>query len=196
MVEIVIADLTDPRVLALLGEHLAEMRASSPPEAVFALDLDGLRRPELRLWTAWEGEQVVACGALREIGPQTGEIKSMRTARAHQGRGLGKAMLAHLLTEARRRGYDKVLLETGSGPVFAAALGLYTSAGFVSCGPFPPYAPSSFNRFFSLTLRPAYPAPGQGYDGGDARPPAQPPLHRRLRRSRGLPPARGRGALR
>ena len=78
MVEIVVADLTDPRVLALLGEHLAEMRANSPPEAVFALDLDGLRRPELRLWTAWEGEQVVACGAQRELGPQAGEIKSMR----------------------------------------------------------------------------------------------------------------------
>lgn len=152
MVEIKLADLGDPRVLELLSEHLAGMRASSPPEAVFALDLEGLRRPELRLWTAWEGDTVVACGALRALADDAGEIKSMRTAAAHLGRGFGRAMLQHLLGEARRRGYRAVFLETGSGPAFAAAQGLYASAGFEACGPFPPYAASAFNRFFRLTL--------------------------------------------
>jgi putative acetyltransferase len=159
MVRMIPADLTDPRVLDLLSEHLADMRASSPPEAVFALDLAGLRRPEITLWTAWEGDRVVACGALREMAPQAGEIKSMRTARAHQRRGFGRSMLTYLLDQARRRGYRRVFLETGSGPAFAAALGLYAAAGFEACAPFPPYGPSEFNRFFCLTLG----------DGDDAR---------------------------
>jgi putative acetyltransferase len=86
-VRIVVDDLAGPEVMALLDEHLAEMRAVSPPESTHALDLDGLRRPEVTSWTVWDGPDLLGCGALLELDPSHGEIKSMRTASAHQGRG-------------------------------------------------------------------------------------------------------------
>lgn len=115
------------------------MRAISPPESVHALDLDGLRRPEITFWTAWSGAALLGCGALKELSPDHGEVKSMRTARAHRRGGVARAMLAHIVAEARRRGYERLSLETGSMAEFAPARALYERFGFGYCGPFAGY---------------------------------------------------------
>lgn len=132
-------DLAGPEIRALLEEHLADMRAISPPESVHALDLDGLRRPEITFWTAWSGNALLGCGALKELSPDHGEVKSMRTARAHRRSGVARAMLAHIVAEARRRGYERLSLETGSMAEFAPARALYERFGFGYCGPFAGY---------------------------------------------------------
>ena len=115
------------------------MRAISPPESVRALDLDGLRRPEITFWTAWSGNALLGCGALKELSPDHGEVKSMRTARAHRRGGVARAMLAHIVAEARRRGYERLSLETGSMAEFAPARSLYERFGFRYCEPFAGY---------------------------------------------------------
>ena len=132
-------DLAGAEIRALLEEHLADMRAISPPERVDALDLDGLRRPEITFWTVWSGAALLGCGALKEVAPDHGEVKSMRTARAHRRSGVARAMLAHIVAEARRRGYERLSLETGSMAEFAPARALYESFGFGYCGPFAGY---------------------------------------------------------
>lgn len=132
-------DLAGPEIRALLEEHLADMRAISPPESVHALDLDGLRRPEITFWTAWSGAALLGCGALKELSPDHGEVKSMRTARAHRRSGVARAMLAHIVAAARRRGYQRLSLETGSMAEFAPARALYERFGFGYCGPFAGY---------------------------------------------------------
>ena len=145
-------DLTDPRVLALLAEHLANMNEITPVEHVHALDVSGLKAPEITFWTAWNGDTLLGCGALRELSPTHGEIKSMRTPSALRRQGAGRALLSHILAEARRRGYARVSLETGSHPAFGPAQALYRSAGFVSCGPFGDYRESPDNLFMTLEL--------------------------------------------
>jgi putative acetyltransferase len=160
--------LTHPQVIALLEEHLAGMRAASPPECVFALDLNGLRRPEITFLTAWrlpadalpgaqpedEGE-LVAMGALKELAPTTategghGELKSMRTSARHLRQGAAQAILTELLNLARERGYARVSLETGSTPPFDAAIAMYRRFGFVECGPFADYREDPFSRFMT-----------------------------------------------
>jgi len=115
------------------------MRAASPPESTHALDLDGLRRPDITFWTAWDGNVLVGCGALKELDPAHGEIKSMRTAATHRGRGVASAMLTRILEEAAGRGYRRLSLETGSGEFFAPARTLYAKFGFVPCPPFADY---------------------------------------------------------
>lgn len=132
-------DLAGPEIRALLEEHLADMHAISPPESAHALDLDGLRRPEITFWTAWSGNALLGCGALKELSPDHGEVKSMRTARAHRRSGVARAMLAHIVAEARRRGYERLSLETGSMAEFAPARALYERFGFGYCGPFAGY---------------------------------------------------------
>ncbi len=132
-------DLAGPEIRALLEEHLADMRAISPPESVHALDLDGLRRPEITFWTAWSGNALLGCGALKELSPDHGEVKSMRTARAHRRSGVARAMLAHIVAAARRRGYQRLSLETGSMAEFAPARSLYERFGFRYCEPFAGY---------------------------------------------------------
>lgn len=124
--------LDDPRVQALLRVHLAGMHASSPPGTVFALDLAGLKAPDITFYTAWEGDELLGMGALREIEPGWGEIKSMRTAEAHLRKGVGAALLDHILAAAQKRGYRRMSLETGSGEAFEAALALYKRNGFIS----------------------------------------------------------------
>jgi putative acetyltransferase len=145
-------DLTHPAVHALLEEHMANMRAESPPECVFALDLDKLRAPGISFWTAWEGPDLVGCGAVRELDPAHGEIKSMRTPTARRRRGAGRAILQHIIATARQRGYRRLSLETGSTAGFAAAHALYRDAGFVETGPFGDYRPDPFSRFLTLEL--------------------------------------------
>ncbi len=145
-------DLTHPALHALLAEHLADMHAHSPPESVHALDLERLRAPGITFWSAWDGDTLLGCAALRELDPGHGEIKSMRTPRALRGRGAGRALLMHLLAEARARGYARLSLETGTAAVFEPAHRLYASAGFADCGPFGDYGPDPFSRFMTLGL--------------------------------------------
>lgn len=146
-------DLTHPAIHALLEEHMAGMRALSPPECVFALDLDKLRDPAISFWSAWDGATLLGCGALREIDARHGEIKSMRTPDALRRRGAGKAILQHIVAVARARGYQRLSLETGATPGFEAAHALYLGAGFVETGPFGSYQADPFSRFYTLALR-------------------------------------------
>lgn len=145
-------DLTHPAVHALLEEHLADMHAWSPPGSVHALDLQGLRRPEVSFWAVWEGAELLGCGALKQLSPTHAEIKSMRTALAHRGQGVARAMLLHLLDEARRRGYTRLSLETGSQPGFEPARRLYAGHDFVVCGPFEGYTLDPNSTFMTLAL--------------------------------------------
>jgi putative acetyltransferase len=145
-------DFDDDRVKALLARHLEGMHASSPPGHVFALDWSGLQKPEISFYTLWEGEELLGFGALKELGPRAGEIKSMRTADAHLRKGVAAAILNHQIAEARRRGYTRVSLETGSGAAFEPALSLYRSHGFTQGDAFADYEKSPFNQFLHLEL--------------------------------------------
>jgi putative acetyltransferase len=146
-----IDDLTRPAVHALLEEHLADMYAWSPPESVHALDLEGLRRPEVTFWSAWsERGELLGCGALKEIDPRHAEIKSMRTANAHRGKGVGRQLLRHLLAVARERGYRRLSLETGAQPGFEPARRLYEAFGFRYTAPFEGYVEDPNSVFMTL----------------------------------------------
>ena len=144
--------LDTPQVVALLREHLAGMAALSPPESIHALDLDGLRRPDITFWSAWRDGDLLGCGALKALDAAHGEIKSMRTVTARRRSGIGTAMLAHIVDEARRRGYRRVSLETGSMAGFAPARRLYARAGFLDCAPFGDYADDPNSVFMTLAL--------------------------------------------
>ena len=146
------ADFDDARVKALLARHLEGMHANSPPEHVFALDWSGLQTPEVTLYTLWEGEELLGCGALKALGARSGEIKSMRTADAHLRQGVAAAILEHIIAEARRRGYTRLSLETGSGAAFEPALALYRNRGFTNGGAFATYVKSDFNQFLHMEL--------------------------------------------
>lgn len=151
-VRIVEDDLSSAEVAALLGEHLKGMVRHSPPESIHALDLPALCGPAITFWTAWDDSELLGCGALKELNPRHGEIKSMRTANAHLGRGVATAILSHLLKEARRRSYSRLSLETGSGRAFLPAHSLYEKFGFNDCGPFGQYREDPFSRFMTLEL--------------------------------------------
>ncbi|WP_211187196.1 GNAT family N-acetyltransferase [Neoroseomonas marina] len=144
--------LDDPRVQALLGIHLAKARAATAEGFAFALDLSGLRVPGIRFFTAWDGDEVLATGALKRMAPDHGEVKSMHTAEAARRRGVGRAMLRHLVEEARRAGMTRVSLETGTSAYFQPAVAMYLAEGFTPCGPFGDYAASAENRFLTLAL--------------------------------------------
>lgn len=145
-------DLTRPQVHALLQEHLDNMFELSPPESVHALDLSKLRRPGITFWTAWDGEVLLGCGALKAMEGAEGEVKSMRTPKALRRRGAGRALLDHILAEARARGYRKLWLETGAHPDFTPALELYRRAGFRECGPFADYRHDPHSIFMTKDL--------------------------------------------
>ena len=145
-------DLTSPQVLALLEEHLANMNELSPPESMHALDVSKLRAPGITFWAVWEGDELLGCGALKELEPGHGEVKSMRTPRALRRRGAGRAMLAHILQVARERKYERLSLETGSMDAFVPAQRLYQSVGFERCGPFGDYQEDPNSVFMTLKL--------------------------------------------
>jgi putative acetyltransferase len=144
--------LGEPDVVALLGEHLQGMADHSPPESVHALDVEGLKAPDITFWTMRDGKELLGCIALKQLEETHGEIKSMRTASAHLRRGVAAALLEHLVAEARRRSYERLSLETGSGPGFEAAHTLYRKFGFEYCGPFASYRDDPFSRFMTLRL--------------------------------------------
>lgn len=146
-------DEDDPRkadVRSLLERHLEFARGQTPPEHSFALDPDGLLDPAITFFSYRVGGSVLGIGAIKRLGPDHAEIKSMHTAEAARGRGIGRAMLTHLLDVARARGFRQVSLETGTPAAFAPARMLYQSAGFVRCGPFADYRPSDDNLFMTL----------------------------------------------
>jgi putative acetyltransferase len=144
--------LSDPDVIALLGEHLQGMWDHSPPESIHALDVEGLKAPDITFWTMRDGNEVLGCIALKQLDARHGEIKSMRTASAHLRKGVAAALLEHLIAEARRRSYERLSLETGSGPAFEAAHTLYRKYGFIECGPFADYREDPFSRFMTAVL--------------------------------------------
>jgi len=137
--KIKIDDLSGPEVIELIREHLEGMALHSPPESRHALNLDGLKKPEITFWSAWEQEELAGCGALKELDNLHGEIKSMRTATSHLRKGVARRMLAYIIEEAKRRGYQRLSLETGSMDAFEPARRLYESFGFQYCGPFSDY---------------------------------------------------------
>jgi len=145
-------DLTRPQVQELLRDHLRDMEQHSPPESVHSLDLEGLRRPEITLWTAWEGDELLGCCALKELDPQHGEIKSMRTAPAHLRKGVARAILLRIINEAGRRGYRRLSLEAGSSASFFPAHRLYEACGFTYCGPFDGYVEDPFSVFMTREI--------------------------------------------
>lgn len=146
------ADFADPAVLGLIQLHVQGMRAGSPPGHSFALDSSGLNRPEVALFVARVHHRVAGMGALKALTDRTGEIKSMRTHPEFLRRGIGAAILEHLIAEATRRGYQRVSLETGTGPTFDAALALYRARGFTNGPAFGDYEASAFNQFLHLDL--------------------------------------------
>ena len=149
---IVVDDLHGTEVAALLAYHLADMQRHSPPESVHALDLDALRVPDVTVWTAWDGDTLAGCAALREFAPGVGEVKSMRTAPTHVRRGVATALLNVIIAAARERGFARLHLETGTGPAFAAPLALYRRAGFVDGPRFSDYVDDGFLHFMQLDL--------------------------------------------
>ncbi len=138
-VQFKIDDLTDSKVIKLVTEHFNSMAEQSPPESMHALNLEALRKPEITFWSAWEGEECIGCGAIKELDPQHGEIKSMRTSSAHLRKGVAKGLLQHIIEEAKRRGYLRISLETGPTDSFEPARRLYASFGFQYCQPFSNY---------------------------------------------------------
>ena len=145
-------DLSGAAIQDLLREHLRCMAQHSPPESVHALDLDALRRPGITFWTAWDGDDLLGCGALKELDPRPAEIKSMRTSTAHLRKGVARRMLTHIIDEARRRSYRRLSLETGSHAPFEPARALYASFGFASCEPFADYVEDPYSVFMTTTL--------------------------------------------
>ena len=160
MIDIAFDDPARADVRLLLDEHLADMYATSPAESVHALDHSALSRSEITFWTAREADQLLACGALKDLpaaadGATEGELKSMRTTAAARGRGVAGLLLAAIVDEARRRGLSRLCLETGTEDYFAAARRLYLRHGFTECAPFADYVPDPNSVFMGLELAPA-----------------------------------------
>ena len=145
-------DFSGEPTRALIARHLAGMRVNTPPESVHALEIDGLRAPEVTFWSAWVADEIAGCGALKRLDADRGELKSMRVADEFLGRGVGRALLNHLIGEARAKGMTSLWLETGSSEAFIPALRLYESAGFVRCGPFEGYRDDPFSVFMTRSL--------------------------------------------
>ena len=145
-------DLSGAAIIALLELHLAEMHQWSPACSVHAMPVERLRAEDVTFFSAWHGDELAGCGAIKHLDDGHGELKSMRAAPAYRGKGVGKAVLRHLLAVARARGYARVSLETGSTAPFQPARGLYAAQGFAACGPFGEYAADPFSLFMTRVL--------------------------------------------
>jgi putative acetyltransferase len=151
-VEIKLDDLSGPEIRSLIAYHLVQARANSPPGLSFALDLSGLQVPEISFWSVWDGKALMGCGALKDLGDGTGEIKSMRTAPEHLRKGVAEALVTHIIATAKARGYSRLSLETGSEEAYGPALALYRKLGFTLGEPFADYKASAFNQCMHLAL--------------------------------------------
>lgn len=150
--KIIIDSVTSKEVISLLEDHLHSMTLHSPPESIHALDVAGLRKPEVTFWSAWEDGELAGCGALKELDNKHGEVKSMKTSPDHLRKGVARKLLIHIISEAKNRGYNRLSLETGSMDAFLPAKKLYESLGFEYCGPFSDYAEDPNSVFMSLNL--------------------------------------------
>jgi putative acetyltransferase len=150
--EIKIDDLSGSEIAEFLEEHIKEMKSVSPPESKHALDLEGLKKPEIIFWTVWDDSCLIGCGAMKELNANHAEIKSMRTTASHRGKGIASMLLQHVLNEARLQGYRRVSLETGSMPFFEPARNLYAKYGFEKCAPFSTYREDPNSVFMTLKL--------------------------------------------
>ena len=155
-VRIAEGELDRDDVAALLASHLEHMHSHSPPCKAHALPAEALAAPGITFYTVRDPAtgDLMGCGALKELSPTTGEVKSMRTADTHLGRGVGRAMLEHIVATAVARGYRRISLETGSTPGFDPARRLYEDFGFEPAEPFAEHEANGFNRFYTLTLSP------------------------------------------
>jgi putative acetyltransferase len=149
---IVIDDLTHPKVVALLQQHLDDMYATSPAESVHALDLETLRKTDISFWTVWQQHNLLGCGALKTLSAHHGEIKSMRTARQHLRKGVAAHLLEHIIRQAKARDLEHLSLETGSQIFFQPAIALYKTYGFEFCRPFAHYKDDHNSKFMTLAL--------------------------------------------
>lgn len=145
-------ELKSTDVIQLLQDHLDEMALHSPAESMHALDIEGLKKPGVSFWSIRDEDELLGCGALSQISKDHAEIKSMRTAYAHRGKGVGKAMLLFILEHARRQGIKRLSLETGSMEGFIPARQLYEAYGFEYCEPFEGYAEDPHSVFMTLEL--------------------------------------------
>ncbi|GAF63345.1 putative acetyltransferase [Bacillus sp. TS-2] len=145
-------DLSSDEVAELIFDHIKSMRKHSPPESKHALDLEALKKPEITFWSAWEDQVIVGCGALQEIEPAHGEVKSMKTAPNHLRKGVAREMLQHIVDEATKRGYQRLSLETGSMEVFKPAVKLYENFGFSRCKPFSNYKEDANSIYMTKEL--------------------------------------------
>jgi putative acetyltransferase len=148
----VVDDLTGPQIARFLEEHVTEMLSISPPESKHALDLEALRAPEVTFWSVLDGGTVVGCGALKRLDASHAEVKSMRTAVARKRSGIASLVLGHIIAEARRMGFARLSLETGSADFFAPARKLYEKFGFTYCEPFADYRPDPLSVFLTRAL--------------------------------------------
>ncbi|SFP69879.1 putative acetyltransferase [Amycolatopsis arida] len=150
--KIVVDDLSGARIAEFLQEHVREMRSITPLESAHALDLDALRRPEVTFWSVLDGDEVVGCGAIKRLDAGHAELKSMRTTPARKRSGIGSLLLEHIITEATRRGFARLSLETGSAEFFRPARKLYEKFGFRYCEPFADYRPDPNSAFMTRLL--------------------------------------------
>ena len=149
---IIIDDLSGKEIAEFLEEHINDMKGISPPESKHALDLEGLRKPEVTFWTLWDDQTLAGCGALMELNASHAEIKSMRTSSLVRQKGIASKLLQHMLSEARKRGYCRLSLETGSMPFFEPARNLYARFGFKYCAPFANYKEDPNSAFMTIEL--------------------------------------------
>jgi putative acetyltransferase len=152
IMRITLGDLADPRITDLLQHHLTSARAHTAPGSAHALDIEALRAPNITFWAAWEGETPVAVGALKLLAEDHGEVKSMHTAPSARRKGIGSAMLRHIIAFARSRSMSRLSLETGSRDYFQPAVALYRKHGFVECQAFGDYAHDTNSVFMTLDL--------------------------------------------
>jgi putative acetyltransferase len=151
-VRIVRGDFGDPRVIELLQHHVTTAAAQTAPGSAHALDVDGLRAPDIEFWAAWDGEALLGFGALKALSLDHGEVKSMHVALAQRRKGAGRALLEHLIERAYAKGMRRLSLETGSWDYFRPAQALYQNRGFVECTPYAGYQPDRNSIFMSLEL--------------------------------------------
>ena len=152
-INIVIDDLASSKVIAFLNDHLQHMIKITPPGCVHALDIEALKKPEITFWSVWKESELVCCGALKELNSNEAELKSMRTSPAHLGKGIASHLLEYILSEAKKRGYHRISLETGSYEAFKPARNLYEKFGFKYCKPFSDYSENPNSVFMTIELK-------------------------------------------
>jgi putative acetyltransferase len=146
------ADFTDPRVIDLIQYHRTTARAQTAEGMAFSLDITGLQTPDIRLWTLWEGDNLLGMGALKQLSTTEGEIKSMHTERTARGKGVAKTLLRHIMETAKAEGMTRLSLETGSWDYFRPAVALYEAHGFMRCPPFADYPDIESSLFMTIEL--------------------------------------------